>query len=472
MNYQLSVSLNAAPLKLVLHQDGKETAKTYGRIRKMKKLLVILMLLTLVSPAMADSKVSISGHYQVSGVTADNIIGQNSQTDLDDADKLNYVYQRFRVQPKIQASDSVSGTLRFDFAEGQWGQDQDFTTLRASESGVSTELQVDRAYVDVKTGLVDVRAGLQFIYAGQTQVYRDNQPGLQFKVKTGSPVGVRLAWVKASEGIGDSTSPPVILGRLSDEGDANEDTDRYLGDLSYHTDQIKLNLFYVMQKDGSENGVDNFKDEPNVMGLRFRSALGSLSIKGEVAAFGGDNGNGTDYTGTQFNVNGMMKLSDAMSVGMDLIYSTAAGDGEQKRTTIGNPFARFDVVSGGTMGWDTLTYGRNNAPVFAGLPVSGDVFDPFETGAGCIGAGFGAKFIPVPPLTLIGQFHYMTSDDDTISGVSGEFETGYNLLMAAVYQLAPKTSLHATYQHIEADFADNVDVDAAHIATIWLNVAF
>ncbi|MEJ2158288.1 MAG: hypothetical protein P8X96_23425 [Desulfobacteraceae bacterium] len=434
----------------------------------MRKLLVLLMVLALVSPAMAASKVSISGHYQVSAVTADNIVDQNAQTDTGDADKRDYIYQRFRVQPVIQASDAVKATLRFDFAEGQWGQDQDFTTARAVDTGVSGELQVDRAYADVNMGWLNVRAGLQFIYAGQTQVYRDNQPGLQFMIKTPSPVGFRLAYVKASEGIGVG-SP---FDRLSDETDVNEDTDRYLGDLSINTDPVKLNIFYVMQKDDGTDGVTDFKDEPWVAGLRVRSMLGSVSIAGEVATFGGDNGNGTDYVGTQANVNGMMKFSDALTVGMDLIYSTAQGANEQKITAIGNPFARLDVVSGGSFGWDTLTYGRNNAPVFAGLPVDGDVFDPFRTGAGCIGAGIGAKFVPVQKVTLIGQFHYMVADDDNIQGVTGEFEDGYNALVAAVFQLAPKASLHATYQYIDANFADNVDIDNAYIATLWMNIAF
>lgn len=446
----------------------------------MKKLLVVLMALALVSPAMAASTLTVSGSYDVVGVAADNLSAQNLRVDdLGDADNLNFVYQRFRVQPKITASDTVSGTLRLDFAEGMWGQDQDFTSARASETGASTELQVDRAYVDVKTDYVSVRAGLQFVPAGQTQVYRDNQPALQLFIKTGTPVGLRLAWVKVDEGI---SGVGTQFSRLSDDDDANKDTDRYLGDISLNTDAVKLNLFYVMQSDGSTNGVDNFKDEPNVLGLRFRSAVGPVDIKGELATFGGDNGDGIDYVGTQFNVNGMMKISDALSVGLDLIYSSARSDtSEIKRTFMGNPFARLDVEAGGTMGWDMLTYGRCNAPVFASFPpggpirsgnYSGDIFDPFETGAGDMSAGLGIKFIPIEKLTLIGQFHYMSAVDDNIDGVTGEFSSGYNLLVAAVYQLRPKASLHATYQYIDADFSDDVNPDSAYLSTLRLHIAF
>lgn len=438
----------------------------------MKKLLVVFMALALVSPAMAQSKFSVKGHYELTGLTSDNVTAQNQRVDdLEDADKHSYFAQRFRVQPQFTAADGVTANLRFDFAEGIWGQDRDFDPARAGDTSTNSddsELQVDRAYVDVNTEWVRIRAGLQFVYAGQTQVFRDNQPGIQLNVKTGTPVGVRLGWVKASESVGVATG-------LSDDGDENEDTDRYLVDLSYNSDAIKINAFYVMQKDSGTNGVDNFKDEPNVGGLRVRTQAGPVGISGEVAVFGGDNGNGADYVGTQANVNAMMKFSDSLSMGLDVFYSSAAGEDEIKRIHIGNPFARYDVKFGGTMGWDLLTYGRSAAPLFTssppGGPLPGDIFDPFLTGAGSIGAGIGAKFIPIDKLTLIGQLHYMTADDSD-RGITGEFDSGYNLLLAAVYQLTSSTSLHGTYQLVDADFMDEVNPDTAYIYGLRLHVAF
>lgn len=444
----------------------------------MKKLLLILMVLALVSPALAENRLTITGTYDVTAIASDNVTAQNMGIDdLGDADKHSYLHQRFRVQPKIQVADGVTANLRFDFAEGIWGQDRDFDPNRAGDTSTNSddsELQVDRAYVSVNTAWLIINAGLQFVPAGQTQVFRDNQPALQFIAKTGTPFGIRVAWVKASESIGVATG-------LSDEGDENEDTDRYLGDLSYKSDAFKANLFYVMQKDGSGDSdgdgiVDDWRDEPNVAGLLVRTSLGGVAITGEVATFGGDNGNGTDYTGTQVNVNGMMKLSDALSLGMDLIYSSAAGANERKLTYMGNPFASFDAKNGGTMGWDMLTYGRNTAQLFASWPppglMPGDFFDPFETGAGAMGAGVGVKFIPVDKFTLIGQLHYLVADDDEIPGVIGEFESGYNLLVAAVYQLAPKTTLHATYHMVDADFMDDVNPDSAYVYGLRMHVAF
>jgi hypothetical protein len=394
-------------------------------------------------------------------------------------DKRDYVHQRFRVKPKIKVSDNVSANLRFDFAEGRWGQDQNFTTQRAKDTGFS-DIQVDRAYVDVKTEWIRVRAGLQFVPAGQTQVFQDNQPALQFNIKTGTPFGVRLAWIKVDEGIG---SMGTSVDRLNDSQDEYKDTDRYLGVLSYDTDFISANAFYVAQIDGStadtdgDGQIDNFEDQPWVAGLRFRGLqFGSLSFHGELAQFGGDDGNNTDYTGTQFNLNAKYNMNDSLAFGFDFIYSSAQGDDDKKITYMGNPFAGYDAKFGSTRGWSMLTYGRYPGQLYTssppGGPLPGDFFDPFKTGAGAITAGIGAMYRPLEKMTLIGQFHYMTAADDDIAGVTGEFESGYNLLMAAVYQIAPKTSVHATYQRVDADFMDGVEPDASNLYGLRLHVAF
>lgn len=271
--------------------------------------LMMTLMLTLTLPAMAEPNFSIKGIkgiYDVIGVTGDRFNAQNNRVNETDTDKRSYVYQRFRVQPKFKVSDNVSANLRFDFAEGMWGQDQNFTTARAKDTGYS-DIQIDRAYVDVNTDWVRVRAGLQFVPIGQTQVFRDNQPALQFNIKTGSPFGVRLGWIKVNEGIGTGSS----LDRLSDDAKEYKDQDRYLGVLSYNTDAIKANVFYVGQIDGGKgdsdgDGVqDDFEDAPWVAGLRFQGLnLGGFALHGEIAQFGGDTGNNVDYTGTQANVNG------------------------------------------------------------------------------------------------------------------------------------------------------------------------
>ena len=69
---------------------------------------------------------------------------------------------------------------------------------------------------------------------------------------SGTPLGLRLGWVKVSESIGVGSS----LDRLADDGDQFKDTDRFLGVLSYDTDAIKSNIFYVAQVDDGTGGSD------------------------------------------------------------------------------------------------------------------------------------------------------------------------------------------------------------------------
>ena len=438
----------------------------------MRKVLVVVLVLAFITPAMADERLSFKATYDLAAVWADNINEQNTGVPQEDEDKNQFIYQRFRLGVNLKANDNVGAHLRFDFAENMWGQDQAFTSARADDSA---ELQVDRAYVSVKTEYVNIMGGLQFLPLGLTKVYRDNQPGLQLIIKT--PVSVRLGYVKVSEGIGSGSDPfPSQLDRLSDDTDENKDTDRYFIDLGYKNKAFSVNGFFWQQKDNSENGVDNFKDEPYLAGLTVRSNFWDINFSGELATFGGDNGNGTDYTGTQLIVGGSKKMSDKLSLGFDAFYSTAAGTNEQKVTRVGNPFADYEICRGGHWNWDMLVYGRTNAHVFAssppGGPLAGDVLDPFLTGAGSIGAGLGAKYQAMDKLTLMGIGHYMVAADDNIDGVTGEFESGFLLLGTAVYQLVPSASLHATYEYVNANFADDLDLDNAYMATLRLFIDF
>ncbi len=449
-------------------------------MKKMKNFLVALAILAFVTPAMADDMVTFKGSYDLAAVAADNVNEQNAKSDADlgDSDKFNYFYQRLRMSMKLQPTKGVSANLRFDFAEGIWGQDQDYGTIRPSND--DSQLQVDRAYVDINQDMFRLRAGIMFLPLGMTQVYRDNQPGIQLTIKTPTPLSIRLGYVKVNEGIyliGDRFS------RESDSDDENKDTDRFFIDLSYKSDSFKINGYYWMQTDGStgdtdNDGIDdNFKDEPTLMGLTARTRLGGFDLVGELATFGGDNGNGVDYTGTQLVVAGTKQLNDSLALGLQTYYSSPQGSGEQKISEVGNPFAHLDMEFGGAYGWDNAIHARSNSHVFTstnppGGPIPGDLLNPFKTGTGSIGAGIAAKYKAMEKLTLIGMFDYLVAADDDIDGVTFEFEKGYNFLTAAVYQLAPNTSLHATYQNVGADFMDGKDAPSANVMTFRLHMVF
>jgi hypothetical protein len=440
----------------------------------MRKLLAVLFVLVFALPAMADDRVSFKGEYDLAAVTSDNIVGQNQGRDLEDADSRDFLYHRFRLGFKAEPTKGVNARLRFDFAENVWGQDQAFTNVRSADSD---ELQVDRAYVEIDKSMFNIKAGLHFMPLGLSKVSRDNQPGLQLTFK--SPFSVRLGYVKVDEGIGSSSDPfPSKLGRLEDDSSENKDTDRYFIDLGYKFNVFKINAFYWMQRDGStgdsdgDGTDDNFKNEPTAGGVTLRATPANWYIIGEVATFGGDNGNGADYTGTQAIVAATKKITDTFSIGAEAWYSDAADEGEIKITRVGNPFADYSINHGANYGWDSLAFARSNAPFFGGSPMDGDVLDPFLTGAGSIGGGIGAKYLAMQKLTFMGLLQYMTAADDDIEGVTGEFESGYNLLATVAYQLMDNVSLHGTYEYIDANFADDVDLDAASIAALRMRVTF
>ena len=108
--------------------------------------MAMVLMMVMTAPAMAESNLTIKGSYDVWGMSADGVNAQNNRVDETDSDERNYFYQRFRVQPQFKASDNVTANLRFDFAEGLWGQDQNFSTARASyDSGIVIGLRPNGA---------------------------------------------------------------------------------------------------------------------------------------------------------------------------------------------------------------------------------------------------------------------------------------------------------------------------------------
>ena len=90
-----------------------------------------------------------------------------------DADDANYVDQRLRVGATINVADGVKVVTRMDFAEDFWGSDN-WASFRYNEN---TELQVDRAYLDVTKGMVNVKAGQALFALGNYIAYDNNGTG-------------------------------------------------------------------------------------------------------------------------------------------------------------------------------------------------------------------------------------------------------------------------------------------------------
>jgi hypothetical protein len=407
----------------------------------MKKLLVLLMVLAFVAPAMAvaDDTLDLSGAMRVRAWTVNN----SDYSDDDEAD-LNYWDQRLRIQGVISPADGVKAVFRIDLAEDTWGGDN----WEGSRYGSGSELQVDRAYLDVTKGMVNIKAGQQYMGLGNNFAYDDNATGVQITLKT--PVAVRLGYNKRDEN-----------GSTNDSEDGNEDVDRYFIDLGYKTDAFSVNLFYAAQQDG----VDDSKDEPTLLGVMGKFAVGPANVMAELNSFGGSYkdglGDDIDYVGLQFIADVSMKFSDALTAGVNLIYSSGEDEDDQEKIT------KFAGAFGSAAYSDL---GPFNTDI---MPLGGDdVFDPASTDSGAMGAGVYVNFMPMEGLTLSGQYVYLTAVEDGTDSRPDGFDSGYVFGVGVAYTITQNATLAAEYLMADWDTIEDEDIEALNVMVARIEVAF
>lgn len=402
----------------------------------MKKLLVILLVLAFVAPAMAEDRLSLSGSMRARAWSVEN-------SDFTDADTSDEAYwdQRFRMQAVISPADGVKGVFRVDFAEDTWGS----ANWEGSRYGSGSELQVDRAYLDVTKGMVNIKAGQQYMGLGNTFAYDDNAVGVQLTLKT--PVTVRLGYNKRHEG---------------DEHDETgaEDTDRYFIDVGYKSDALSVNGFYAMQKDDD----DLTQDEPTLMGVMAQFAAGPATILAELNSFGGSYGSGAsevDYTGLQFVANAAMKFSDAFTGVFSVFYSDGEDEADEEKITM------FAGSFGSTAYSDLGPFNTDIMPLG-----SDDVFDPGSTNSGAMGASVYVKFMPMEALSLHAQLAYLTADEDGTDSRADGFDDGMVYGVAADYQLTQNATVAAEYRVADWDSIEGADIEAKEVMVARIQITY
>ena len=161
----------------------------------MKKLTICLLAVVFIAgvfaqSAIADDRLSLSGSMRVRAWSLENY----SDFDSDNGtDKLQYWDQRFRLAATIKVAEGVTGHLRFDFAEEEWGND-DWRTVRYVGDN---ELQVDRTYLQVEKDLFVLKAGQILFGLGNYIVYDSQRTGVGLTLKL--PVTVTLVYTKEDE---------------------------------------------------------------------------------------------------------------------------------------------------------------------------------------------------------------------------------------------------------------------------------
>ena len=399
----------------------------------MRKLLVLLtavaLLVAFTVPAMAAEKerLQLKGTMRVRAWDKVNYSDWDSNND---ADKYSYWDQRFRLVATINAAEGVSGHLRFDFAEDDWGSDN----WAGARYGEGSELQVDRAYLQVVKGMFKVKAGQLYQGLGNSIVVDSNTTGLT--VELNLPVKLTLMYAKFDEN----------GSRTDDDAFGTEDHDFYALNVNFTTEAFAVSAFYAMRDDKAA------EDSNNVMGVRAVSAFGPVKLNVELGLFGGSNDTaGTDYIGQQLYGNAEMAAAENLKVGADIFYATGTDDPDEAQLTELTDFGSFVKSDRGA--FETLIG-----------PLPRNEFDPFGENGGVTGFGIYANYIVAEPLLLQAHAGYFTPQEDvTIDNV-----TVFNL--TAMYTLTPGATLSAGYNQTAPD--GDTDFDAASLMAMRLQIAF
>ena len=424
----------------------------------MKKLFAVMLVAAFIfgvfaNVAVAEDRFALSGAVRVRAWTIDN-----SDFDTLDDDKYEYWDQRFRVQGTITPADGVKAVFRVDLFEDIWGGNNwtgsrpsagvnasTFGDVSSSEAG---ELQVDRAYLDITKGIVNIKAGEAYWGLGNNYAYDNNQPGIGISIKT--PVVISAGFLKIDE------DPLGSYGTSTDLTDDEnyEDVNHYFVNVGYKSDAFSVDVFYAMQQDDTAAEV-----QPTLIGAMGKFGIGPVNVMAELDMFGGDSAAGEDYVGMQFIADASMKMSDALTLGLQLVYSDGTDDAnETKLVRMPNAF------------FGSLYYANYGAfaPDAPNLLGSGDVMDPLGTESGAMGGGIYATFKPIDVLTLAGNVMYLTGVEDSVGTM---FDSGYVINATAEYMIAQNATIAVGYMFADVEKV-SVDTDSATAYVARFQVGF
>lgn len=392
----------------------------------MKKVVVLMLAVVcaamFIAPAYAEDRVSLYGALRVRSWNGTKFSGEDQ----------SWVDQRFRIGTKIKVADGVSLELRADYGEGSWGKDYTGGLVSRPRGNAYNTIDIDRGFLDINKPMWSLRLGQQYLGLGMKEVLDANVPAAKLVLKF--PVKTSLIYAKMSEN-----------GDLNDDGPF-EDTDFYAVNFSYDTEAFSSNFFAATVNDQSP--VD---DSPMMYGVHGKVELGMVALEGELAFAGGDNGSGIDYMGTQCYLQGDVNLTDAFSMGAELLYALGTDDPAEQQYTRFSHFGGFTLMADNTPFNGDWTYSKKNKP-----------FDPTGDSAGVQGITLYGKFNVMKGLSLGGKVAYLTPEED--SATTTDDITSFNVW--ASYMLATNTELALAYLYSDHDDPNTVEAEKWLVARV------
>jgi hypothetical protein len=414
---------------------------------KMLKVAVLaLVMAAMVTPVIAEDRLSLSGEMRVRGWHVDA-----DQDWSDDDSTETWGDQRLRIGGKIAVAEGVSVTFRTDITESTWGTTGSGNGFGSGRSGASQ--QWDRAHIDLAKGNWHLRAG-QF-YQGYGKTYAlDTQDN-----------GLSVDYV-----VGDGSINAFFM--VDNDNGGNDQSDAFLSGLKYSGkfDKIALNVFaanYNQNGNGStdtDTGIFTNNDaDITLIGVDVTVPFEAFKLVAELDFFDGDSarneggvatGKQLDAYGTQLMLDGSFAMSDALTLGGQFFYG--AGDDEDVQiTSIGNGFNSWDPVMdvGTSLSNWSITYGN---PFNVASVARYEGQDVAVTSAGSVGARLYTNYDVNSDLTLGASAGYFVSEEDKIADIEVMALAG-----GLVYKVMENTSLQLQLQYIDGTLNETTATTAA-----------
>ncbi len=436
----------------------------------MKKVLLALVVLLFAVSVYAESRLDLSGQMRIRGKSFENLSNFN---DDDDSDKENYFDQRLRIAGKINVAEGISVHFRLDFDEEKWG---------TQGSHGTSEIQTDRAFLEIDKDMYRLRAGRQLFGLGNYMALDHNGVGFLATLKT--PVSVTFGYIKADEG-------SDAVNNLSDDSDyGSEDINVYVLNLGYkYNKAFNINAF-VGYEDGGDYTVDEAAFDDNgdirddlgffdndgdvdfgdyahgeydrmVIGLQADGTIANFfnynieynNFSGEVDDYYDYSNDAAvedkDYVGNQFygdlNVNINM-----FKVGTEVFYAMGTDEEDEIQTTaLAEEKGLWDdfVPMGNFGDSDILDY------AFASDYTSQGVFELSEN-AGSMGIVPYVSVSPIDKLSLMLNVGYFEPEEDSVTNLDSVVVA----VLSADYKLYENVGILAQYAYVAPD-TDNPDGD-------------
>ncbi|MDX2479851.1 MAG: hypothetical protein QNK24_05895 [Desulfuromusa sp.] len=397
--------------------------------RFFKSMIVLLAIVAMATPVMAEDMLSLGGQMRVRGW----------YIDADQDSTKTWADQRLRIGGKLSIADGVSITFRTDITESNWGSND--STYGSGRSG-STQ-QWDRAHLDIDLGSFSVRAGQQYLALGISG-FDAQTNGITVKTKGNMPITAFFM-------LQDDNNTGSTL------DDQNADGFYYGANLGHKGESYKANIFAAGQ-----SKVSNSEEAVYVIGVDLNYDLSAFKIVAEAEFFTGDADADNDAFGTQFYVDGSMAASETMTFGGQLFY--AAGDDEDTQYIIlGNDFGGWDPINeaGSGLNNEQITPGSATA-----LGTDARPYGFFGNNAGVIAGRLYGNFQLSEAFHLGASIAYLEPEDDS----NVETESVVDATVGIKYQVMANTSVGA--QLVYLDLSDNPDADSIVMGGLGLFVNF